>query len=300
MTDQIFIMDRTYSSWSLRGWLLFAAFDLPIQTRHAHWPSAEFDALLKEITPARTVPALKIDGGLLWDSLAIAETLAESHSNLNFWPSDKIARAAARSLTNEMHSGFSALRNHCPMNLRRRYSGFQVSQDIIADVARVEDLWAWARSLGNSGPFLFGSYSIADVFFTPLASRLDTYDLPVSATSKEYIDALHRVPAFRRWRAMANASWRANPKYEFDLPNRDGWPGATPLQAKAITGVTPVNATCPYSGKPVVADSLADIAGVPIGYCNQFCRDKSVADPAAWPGTVEIVKQHNVHNIDCD
>ncbi|MGB0505433.1 MAG: glutathione S-transferase [Pikeienuella sp.] len=285
-------MDRTYSSWSLRGWLLFEAFGLPIQTIHTHWPSPEFDVLLKQLAPVRTVPALKSDGALLWDSLAIAETLAERHPDISFWPMETAARGAARSITCEMHSGFSALRQHCPMNLGRQYANFEPSPDVLADVARAEELWSWARSFGGDGPFLFGDYSIADVFYTPLASRIDTYGLSVSNTSEKYIEALHQVPAFRRWRAMAKASWRANPKYEFELSDRDGWPGEVPLPAKAIENATAVNSLCPYSGKPIRGDSLAEISGVVIGYCNQFCRDKTVADAAAWPKTIEVLNQH--------
>lgn len=293
MTDQLFIMDRAYSSWSLRGWLLYAAFDLPVQVRHEHWPSPAFDAVLAEIAPSRTVPAVKSDGALIWDSLAIAETLAEKHPEASLWPRDPAARAAARSLTAEMHSGFSALRTHCPMNLLRRYDGFEPGSDVLKDVARAEELWGWARGRWG-GEYLFGDYSIADVFFTPLASRLDTYGLSVGPETAAYVDALHRAPAFRQWRAMAVAAWRANPVYEFDLPDRDGWPGVAKAAARKIYDIAPVNQTCPYSGKPVDDQSLADFQGIVVGYCNTFCRDKSVADPGAWPATVELLARHNV------
>lgn len=286
-------MDRAYSSWSLRGHLLLDAFDLPFAVTHAEWPSPEFDALKAEIAPGRTVPALKIggdDGDLVWDSLAMAETLAELHPDLPYWPKDSAARAGARSLAAEMHSGFSALRSDCPMNLRRRYDGFQPSEAVLADVARVEELWGWAKSrFGDSGPFLFGEYGAVDAFFTPLASRLDTYGLPQSDMAAAYVEALHRVPAFRRWRAMAHAVPRENPAYEFDMPRREGFgPGAAPLRAAVSDGPS-LNDACPYSGKPVDASSIAEIDGLKVGYCNTFCRDKSVADAEAWPKTVDLL-----------
>ncbi len=140
MTYRLYIMDRAYSSWSLRGHLLLNAFDLPFAVTQALWPSAEFDAILREIAPGRKVPALKIGDDLVWDSLAIAETLAELHPDLGHWPTTSGARAAARSIAAEMHSGFSALRSECPMNLRRQYKGFAASDAVLADIARAETL----------------------------------------------------------------------------------------------------------------------------------------------------------------
>ncbi|MGB0852871.1 MAG: glutathione S-transferase [Pikeienuella sp.] len=288
MTYTLYIQDRAYSSWSLRGYLLLAAFDIPHRVRHEHWRSPEYAALQAEIAPSRTVPALRGDDFFLWDSLAMAETLSERHDGI--WPTNPAARAAARSVTAEMHSGFGALRSECPMNLRRRWDGFRVSDAVKADVARMTDLWAWARGFSDgTGPYLFGAYSAADAFFAPAASRIDTYGIEVGAEDAAYIDALHRVPAFRRWRAMAYANDVLNPDYEFNLGTLNGWPGEAAMPARAIDSGTPVNDACPYSGDPVAADSLAEINGTVIGYCNQFCRDKSVADAGAWPATMAIL-----------
>lgn len=176
------------------------------------------------------------------------------------------------------------------MNLRRRYKGFEISDAVRADVARTEDLWSWTFDrFGGDGPFLFGAYTAADAFFTPLASRLDTYDLPMSDQTAAYVDALHRVPAFRRWRAMAHAATRLNEAYEFAYERRSGFgPGAQPLPASRAEGPA-LNENCPYSGKPVDTGSIAEIDGLKIGYCNPFCRDKSVADAEAWPQTVALM-----------
>lgn len=301
MTYRLFIMSRAYSSWSLRGWLMLEAFGLPCQVVHADWPGPEWDAIVPQIAPARTVPALRIgdeaDGIMVWDSLAIAEELAARHPEAGHWPTDPAARAAARSIAAEMHSGFSALRKECPMNIRRRYRNFEPSAETLADVERVRALWDWARKrFGGGGPYLFGAkFTAADAFYLPLASRLVTYGLPRGPEDDAYIDALHRLPAFRRWRAMAYANPVENPVYEPPLERVPGYgPGAEPLPARAIDpseGASSVNAACPYSGKPVRPDSLAEIDGVVVGYCNTFCRDKSVADAEAWPATAKLLAE---------
>ena len=296
MTYRLFIQNRAYSSWSLRGWLLFEAFGLSCQVTHARWPGPEWDDLVKRVEPARTVPALEIEDetgtALVWDSLAIAEELADRHPDAGHWPADPAARAAARSIAAEMHSGFGALRKECPMNIRREFLGFEPSEATLADVARARALWAWARErFGGGGPYLFGAaFTAADAFYLPLASRLATYGLPRGAEDDAYIDALHRLPAFRRWRAMAYADPATLDMYEPPLKTTGGYgPGAAPLPARAVEGVALANDACPYSGKPVSPDSLAEIDGVVVGYCNPFCRDKSVADAEAWPATAELL-----------
>ncbi len=281
----LYIGDRAYSSWSLRGYLLMEMLGQPYQTRIAEMRTEDFEALKREIAPGRLVPTI-IAGDIghpVWDSLAIAETLHERHPDAGIWPEDPSARAAARSLAAEMHSGFSALRNDCPMNLRRRYRGFRPSDAVRADAARAEELWSWARARwGGEGEFLFGRFTAADAFYAPLATRLATYRLEVSADAEAYVEAIHRHPAFRRWRAMALATPKTLAHYEFDLAS-DAPFGPAPRPAKAVAGVPATNANCPYSGKPVAADSLAEIDGRLIGFCNTFCRDKSVADADAWP-----------------
>jgi glutathione S-transferase len=282
---KLYVGDRAYSSWSLRGYLLLEAFGLPYTTRVAEMQTEDFDALKREIAPGRLVPTIMADdiGHPVWESLAIAETLHERHPEAGIWPEDPSARAAARSLAAEMHSGFSALRNDCPMNLRRRYRGFQPSDAVRAEVARAEELWAWARARwSGEGAFLFGRFTAADAFYAPLATRLATYRLEVSADALAYMEAIHAHLAFRRWRAMALATTKTLAHYEFDLPS-DAPFGPAPRPAKAVVGVAATNAKCPYSGKPVAADSLAEIDGRVIGFCNTFCRDKSVPDADAWP-----------------
>jgi glutathione S-transferase len=224
------IGDRAYSSWSLRGWLPFAAFAIPVTLRFCRLYTPEFSATLAEgFGPARTVPALRIEdraGDLvLWDSLAIAETLAERHPDLPLWPEPPAARAMARALAAEMHGGFTALRTACPMNLRRSYAGFAPDAAVRADLARIEALWSAARARhGGAGPWLFGAYSLADVFFAPVATRVATYGLPMGSAAMAYVEAHLADPAFRAWRAEALADPVIQAIYELDLPQRP-WPG---------------------------------------------------------------------------
>jgi glutathione S-transferase len=224
------IGDRAYSSWSLRGWLPFAKFAIPVTLRLCRLYTADFAATLAaDFVPARTVPALRVDepqgGGTVWDSLAIAETLAERHPDLPLWPEPPAARAMARALAAEMHAGFVALRSACPMNLRRSYAGFAPDAAVRADLARIEALWAAARSAhGAAGPWLCGAYSLADVSFAPVAARVATYGLPVGPAAMAYVEAHLADPAFRAWRAEGLADPVVQATYDLDLPERP-WPG---------------------------------------------------------------------------
>ncbi|HEU0223598.1 MAG TPA: glutathione S-transferase family protein [Paracoccaceae bacterium] len=288
MTYVLAIGDRTYSSWSLRGWLMFAAFGLPVTVRSARLYTADFAALLEEFAPARRVPAAKIDGAPVWDSLAILETLAERHPKAGHWPEPPDLRALARSMVAEMHSGFTALRSACPMNLRQAFRGFEPSAEVRADLDRIEALWALAREASGDGPWLFGRYSAADAYFAPVASRIATYGLAVGPGAAAYVGAHLAEPNFRRWRAMGLAENYVQPDYDPGLPVAP-WPGPAALPARAVSGVRAENTHCPYSGKPVATDSFAEIQGRVIGFCNPFCRDKTVADPEAWPEAMALL-----------
>jgi glutathione S-transferase len=224
MEYHLAIGDRSYSTWSMRAWLMFARFGLPVRVHTAPMYTPAFAAMLAHFGGARTVPALRIEepGGtsVLWDSLAIAETLAERHPDRGFWPAGGAARALARSLVAEMHASFAALRTACPMNLRRAYVGFEPNEAVRADLARIEALWA----LAPGGAWLFGSYSLADIFFAPVAARVATYGLPVGPASAAYVAAHLADPGFVEWRAAGLADPHAQPRYDLDLPER-AWPG---------------------------------------------------------------------------
>ena len=285
MTYDLVIGDRAYSSWSLRGWLLFDAFNIPVQTRTARLYSDDLPALLRDFSPSRTVPAMRCpDGTVVADSLAIAEELASRHPDAGLWPAEPKARAAARGLAAEMHSGFSALRSHCPMNIRLSYTECDPPAAVLADLAdlaRIETIWAAARTaFADQGPWLCGAYSAADAFFAPVAARIAGYNLPVTAEAAAYVAAHLAHPSFRRWRAMAMVDGADQAYYWRDWPRRP-WPGPVPMSAHPVEGTRSENATCPYSGKPVA--HVLELNGRRFGFCNAFCRDKTVADPEAWP-----------------
>ncbi|MCF6314942.1 MAG: glutathione S-transferase [Marinosulfonomonas sp.] len=286
MTYDLYIGDRTYSSWSLRGWLMFEKFNIPCRTHMAGLYSGTLQQDLADLTPARLVPAIRTpDGDAVGDTMAIAETLAERHPDAGLWPADQSARILARWMAAEMHSGFGALRSECPMQLLHQYDGFAVSPEVQADLDRLERLWSLARNRhGADGPWLFGTYSLADVFYAPIAARIAGYGLPVGDVATAHVAEHLKDTAFRRWRAMGLTKSCDPVPYALDVPTRD-WP-VTSLVAKAVDSGSPENAVCPYSGKPIT--HLMEIDGRIFGFCNAFCRDKTVHDPEAWPNFMKI------------
>jgi glutathione S-transferase len=287
MSYELVIGDRAYSSWSLRGWLLFDAFNLPVTLRRARLYTDELPTLLKEFHPAKTAPTMKTpEGWVVSESLAIAEELASRHPDAGIWPADPQARTVARCLAAEMHAGFTALRNHCPMNLRVSYTTCDPPADVLADLVRLELIWDWARAqIPSSGPWLCGAYSAADAFFAPVATRIATHNLPVSDRAQAYVQAHLAHPSFRKWRAMGLVDGPDQDFYRRPWPQRP-WPGPVPLPAKAVPGTDAENAACPYSGKPVT--HVLELEGRRFGFCNAFCRDKTVADPEAWPAFMAL------------
>lgn len=297
MSYTLFIGDRSYSSWSMRGWLLLEAFGIEFTTKLVPMYSDAFTQMQADHHPARTVPSLRIDEGgetaMVWESLAIAETLAGRHPDAGLWPQGLAARAGARSLAGEMHASFRALRDRPSMNLRRRYQGFEPTEAEAADAARVRELWAWALDQFG-GPYLGGAeFTAVDAMYAPVVTRFVTYGFPLDAIAQAYVETIYAHESFRRWHAMADADPRVLERYDLDLPSagNTGAPRVTPLPATPCEGdvADAINAECPYSGKPVREDSLATIDGKVVGFCNTFCRDKSVADAAAWPKLMALL-----------
>ena len=280
MTYDLVIGDRAYSSWSLRGWLLFDAFGLPVKLHVARLYTDELPTLLKQFHPGKTAPTMRTpDGVVVPETIAIAEELASRHPEAGIWPADPKARAVARVLAAEMHAGFTALRSHCPMNLRVSYEDCAPPQAVLDDLARLEVIWDWARAETGAKVWLAGEYSAADAFFAPVATRIATYNLPVSDRAMAYVQAHLAHPSFRRWRAMGLVDGADQEFYRRPYPQRP-WPGPVPMAARAAEGTKAENAACPYSGKPVT--HVLEMQGRRFGFCNAFCRDKTVADPEAW------------------
>ena len=287
MTYHLAIGDRAYSSWSLRGWLLFDAFGIPVQTHLARLYTDEPAALLASFHPARLLPTARTpDGTIIPETIAIAEELASRHPQAGHWPTSPRARAMARALAAEMHAGFTALRSHCPMNLRLSFEDCAPPEAVLADLARLDLIWSHARAVTASpGPWLCGDYSAADAFFAPVATRIATYNLPVSPAAMAYVQAHLAHPSFRRWRAMGMIDGADQDFYRRPYPTRP-WPGPAPILAEAVASGPSVNAACPYSGEPVT--HYLSAGGRVWGFCNPFCRDKTVADPGAWPKFMAI------------
>lgn len=287
MTYDLFIGDRLFSSWSMRGWLMLEKFGIPHQTHMIGLYSGTMADDMAPLAPARLVPALRTPAGtVVGESLAMAETLAEENPDAGLWPSDPAARAAARWLCAEMVAGFGALRGECPMQLLHCYEGFEPSRETLFDLERIETLWAHARSVSGAatGPLL-GAYSLADVFYTPIAARIIGYGLPVTKANHAYCLDLLSDMSVRRWRAMGLTKTYDPFPYPVDLPTNP-WPIAG-RKAKAVETTSGENTHCPYSGKPV--KDFLELDGQIWGLCNPFCRDKTVADPEAWPAFVKMI-----------
>lgn len=216
---RILIGDPAYSSWSLRGWLLLAAFDLPFETEVVHMYDPAFDAMKAAKAPARTVPILEWQEDRItrrvWDTLAIAETLHERHPQAGIWPDDARHRAIARSLAAEMHSSYGALRSACPMNIHRPPAPLKaLPEAATADAARIAMLWRWTLD-ETGGPWLGGArFSAADAFFAPVALRFQEYALTPAGDASRFAGTLLKHPAVSRWTEMAKADPRRLSHYD--------------------------------------------------------------------------------------
>ncbi|HET9823381.1 MAG TPA: glutathione S-transferase family protein [Burkholderiaceae bacterium] len=209
---QLVIGNKNYSSWSMRPWVLMKHFGIAfdeIRLRFDFTPGSAFYRELACHTPTGKVPVLRVDGFAVWDTLAIVETLADLHPQLAIWPREWQPRARARSLCAEMHAGFGALRQHAPMNIEASLPevGARLMREndaVQRDLARIDSLWGEQLAVGG-GPFLFGEFGAADAYFAPVAARVRTYDLPVSAASRAYIARLWSSPGVAAWVADALA-----------------------------------------------------------------------------------------------
>lgn len=204
---KLVLANKRYSSWSLRPWLVATHFGIAFDEIPIDLASPTMKADILQWSPSGRVPCL-IDGeAKVWETLAIIEYWAESRPDLAVWSKDRLARAHARAISNEMHAGFTALRSACPMNLRRTFPWRDWGGAAAArDVARIEALIAEARGrFGAAGPFLYGEFSAADAMYAPVAFRLAGYSWPVSEATRAWMDALFALPAVLAWKAGAAA-----------------------------------------------------------------------------------------------
>lgn len=218
MALTLVIGNKNYSSWSMRPWLMlkgaglaFEEINIPLYTG-----AADKQRIL-DYAPSGKVPILVDDGVTIWDSLAIMEYLADRFPDAGVWPADRAARAHARSISSEMHSGFMALRNECSMNIHRPVRAKALSADAKSNVARVDEIWTDCRERhGGGGPFLFGRFSAADAMFAPVVHRLRTYAVEISASARDYMATMIAFAPFREWTDAALKETLTIEKFEGD------------------------------------------------------------------------------------
>ncbi len=201
---QLYIGNKNYSSWSLRSWLLMHALGIPFVEHQLSLFSNEFKKVVGQFSPVGRVPVLVDEDLVIWDTLAITEYLAERFPALGVWPTDFRARARARSICAEMHSGFSALRSQMPMNLEASLPGRGWNTAVQADIDRIVQMWSELLTT-QGGPFLFGKFSAADAFFAPVVTRLQTYAVALPVDCAHYCQAVRKLPSMEQWTEQALA-----------------------------------------------------------------------------------------------
>ncbi len=197
---KIIIGNKRYSSWSLRGWLAAEHTGLPYKEILLQLDTPRFYEEIVKYSPAKRVPTL-LDGEIaVWDSAAIIDYCAKLAPEKFWWPEDKAAYAHARSIFNEMHSGFTEIRSHMPMNLQGQWQDLALSDALQKDISRVEALWTECRrNYGAGGDYLFGEFSAADMMFAPVTTRLATYGIKVNETAAQYIESVRNQPSVKAW-----------------------------------------------------------------------------------------------------
>jgi glutathione S-transferase len=204
MALTLIIGNKNYSSWSFRPWIAMKVAGIAFEEKVVplHEPGSREQIL--QYSPAGKVPVLVDDDQRIWESLAILEYLAEKFPRQKLWPDDLRARAHARIVATEMHAGFQPLRKSCPMNLWLPVKARPQSEEVMANVRRIEFLWADCRArFGQGGPFLFGSFGAADAMYAPVVARLHSYGFTVGEGARNYMDAVMSLPAWAEWRAEA-------------------------------------------------------------------------------------------------
>jgi glutathione S-transferase len=204
MALSLVIGNKNYSSWSFRPWIAMKVAGIPFEEKVIPLYEADSPQQIRKLSPAGKVPILVDGNEHVWESLAIIEYLAEKFPDAKLWPADVRTRAHARVLAAEMHAGFSALRRHCPMNIRRPVKPRALTDEAKEDVRRIDEMWTESRSrFGKSGQFLFGGFGAVDAMYAPIVSRFHSYAIEVSPTARGYMQAVMKLPAWADWDAAA-------------------------------------------------------------------------------------------------
>ncbi len=200
----LYIGNKNYSSWSMRPWIALTAAGIPFRDELIPFDCPAGNPAIRAVSPSGRVPLLVHDGLKIWESLAIIEYVAELYPDAGLWPKARADRALARVLSTEMLGGFRAIRNACPMNIRRPKRAIELPDGVMDDVARIESLWR-ERLAASGGPFLFGAFSAADAMFAPVVNRFETYELTRDQTVLAYMAAVKAHPAWKAWETAALA-----------------------------------------------------------------------------------------------
>jgi glutathione S-transferase len=219
MSLKLIIGNKNYSSWSLRPWIAMRAANIPFDEEVISLDRTDFKARVGAFSGNGKVPVL-LDGAIcVWESLAILEYLAEKFTAAKLWPQSPAARAHARAIAAEMHAGFSPLRRHLPMNMRRPVMRRALDPPVQTNVQRIEAIWTDCRTrFGAGGPFLFGAFGAADAMYAPVVSRFHTYDVQVGETCRAYMAAVTALPAWNEWCKAARAETWVLAEDEVDWP----------------------------------------------------------------------------------
>jgi len=223
MGFDLYIGNKNYSSWSLRVWLLLKHLDIPFTEHMVSVAGRDYNQALRPIAGNARVPCLHDDGFQIWESIAIAEYLAERYPDL--WPASRKARARARSISAEMHAGFANLRKAMPMNLKFQLKGKPADAAVQRDIDRISEIWMEARTqfATDGGPYLFGPFSVADGMYAPIVWRFHIYNVPLPPVAATYRDSLLDHPAMQEWYEAALQEVEAHPHYD-DLAKDYGGP----------------------------------------------------------------------------
>ncbi|MDZ8052218.1 MAG: glutathione S-transferase family protein [Aulosira sp. ZfuVER01] len=209
------IGNKNYSSWSLRPWITLKHFGMQFDEIRIPLYTPETESKLQQYSPSGKVPVLLHNNQSIWDSLAICEYLAEEFPHLHFWPEDKTARALARSISAEMHSGFLNLRQNMPMNCRAKLPGKGLTVEVQKDIDRIKTIWQECRQkFAADGDMLFGKFTIADAMFAPVVLRFATYEVRLDNFSQKYVEEILELPAMQEWIQAAKKETEVLPQYE--------------------------------------------------------------------------------------
>ena len=219
MALKLIVGNKNYSSWSFRPWIGMKVAGIPFEEQVISLNAADFKAVVGPFSGPGKVPVL-VDGGVsVWESLAILEYVAEKFPSAVLWPADSAARALARAVANEMHAGFQPMRKLMPMNQARPVIKRELTPEAVANIKRIEMIWADCRArFGAGGSFLFGRFSAADAMYAPVVARFHTYGVEVAPGTRAYMDMMMALPAWREWNAAALRETWVLPEDEVDWP----------------------------------------------------------------------------------